>query len=97
MSRIQLTEPVTTVLQTHLCRDLLFGPLSQPGQVSNLVPEGGNLPSSSPVVASHPFVCVPNQGGQPPATVQFSEGGPVRLTRFVEMSLDSDCAHLKDD
>ena len=71
-----------------------FGPLSQPGQVFNVVPKGGNLPPSSPVVASHPFVGVPTQGGQPPATVQFSGGGPVRLTRFVEMSLDSYYAHL---
>ena len=46
------------------------------------------------MVASHPFVGVPTQGGQSPATVQFAEGGPVRLTRFVEMSLDSNYAHL---
>ena len=84
----------SAVLLTHLCRDLLFGPLSQPDQVPNLVPAGGNLPASSPAVASHPFVGLPTQGGQPPATVQFSERGPVRLTRFVEMSLDSCYAHL---
>ena len=66
-----------------------FGLLVQPDQVPNVVPAGGNLPASSPVVASHPFVGVPTQGGQSPATVQFAEGGPVRLTRFVEMSLDS--------
>ena len=41
---------------------------------------------------SHPFVSVPTQGGQPPATVQFVEGGPVHLTRFVKMLLDSCCA-----
>ena len=74
-----------------------FGLLSQSDLVSNLVPAGGNFPASSPVVASHPFVGVSTQGGQPPATVQFSEGGPVRLTRFtrfVKMTLDSYYAHL---
>ena len=76
------------MLLTHLCRDLLLG-LSLSQTKSNLVPAGGNLPASSPVVASHPFVGVRNQGGQPPATVQF-----LRLTRFVEMSLDSWHAHL---
>ena len=71
-----------------------FGPLVQPDQVPNVVPAGGNLPASSPVVTSHPFVGVPTQGGQSPATIQFAEGGPVRLTRFVEMSLESYYAHL---
>ena len=98
-----MSKPVFQSFQTHssavfliyLYRDPLFGPFVQPNKVPNVVPAGRNLPTSSPVVASHPFVGVPTQR-QSPATVLFSERGPVRFTRFVEMSLDSHCAHLNE-
>ena len=42
---------------------------------------------------SSPFVNL-SSSGNPSPVVPFAEGGPVRLTRFVEMSLDSFYAHL---
>ena len=46
----------------------------------------------SPIVVSHPFVTMPVAAEPPPSQstspFQFPEGGPVRLTRFVEMPLD---------
>ena len=69
-----------------------FGPLVQLDEVPNVVPAGGNLPASSPKVAS-PIRWRPNP--KRPVTSQFSlpkEVLPVRLTRFVEMS-DSYNAH----
>ena len=45
-----------------------------------------------PVVSS-PFVNL-SSSGNPSPVVPFAKGGPVRLTRFVEMSLGSYYAHL---
>ena len=46
----------------------------------------------SPIVVSHPFVTTPVAAEPPPSQsaspFQLTEGGPVRLTRFVEMPLD---------
>ena len=46
----------------------------------------------SPIVVSNPFVTMPVAAEPPPSQstypFQFPEGGPVRLTRFVEMPLD---------
>ena len=46
----------------------------------------------SPIVVSHPFVRMPVAGEPPPSQsaspFQFFEGGPVWLTRFVEVPLD---------
>ena len=49
----------------------------------------------SPVQASHPFVHIPNVGRSQAVTVPprpLTEGGLIRLTRFIEMSLDVYCA-----
>ena len=60
----------------------------------------------SPMQVSHPFVTVPDVTGgvqcATPApqslnhTLNFPEGGPVRLTRFVEISLDSYYARVQE-
>ena len=46
----------------------------------------------SPIVVSHPFVTMPVAAEHPPSQsaspFQFPEGGPVGLTRFVDMPLD---------
>ena len=52
----------------------------------------GHVVKTSPVVSS-PFVNL-SPSGNPSLVVPFAKGGPVRLTRFVEMSLDSYYAHL---
>ena len=62
-------------------------------------PSVSSTGGSSPMQVSHPFVTVPDvaEGVQysTPApqslnhTLNFPEGGPVRLTRFVEIPLDS--------
>ena len=44
-------------------------------------------------MVSSPFVNL-SSSGNPSPVVPFAEAGPVRLTRFVEMSLDSYYAHL---
>ena len=54
-------------------------------------PSSGPRCEDPPVVSS-PFVNL-SSSGNPSLVVPFAEAGPVRLTRFVEMSLDS-YAHL---
>ena len=90
-----MREPVLQSPIRPQCSRPIFAAISFWASLSvrlpNLVQAGGNLPLSSPVVASHPFVSVPTQGGQPPATVQFVEGGPPSFS-FCEMLFDSCCA-----
>ena len=77
-----------------------FGPLLRPGQDPIPAPTDSNLPvPANPVAASHPCIGAPGRGDQiitsPP--IQFSEGSPVRLTRFVEMPLDAYYASVNAD
>ena len=81
--------------QAHHCHDLLsdlpcnhgVNPFPMPGVRSVSAP-------ANPAVVPHQFIGTPVRGGQTPssAAIQFSEGGPVRLTWFVEMPLGACCA-----
>ena len=52
----------------------------------------------SPIVVSHPFVTMPVAAERPPSQsaspFEFPKGGPVRLTRFVEMPWDVYCTRV---
>ena len=64
------------------------------GHLVDSVPGGSAGAPANPASVSHSFIDTSVREVQTPASIQFTEGGPVRLTRFVEMPLDVYYARL---
>ena len=89
---VVVTNPVNARTSPALAATSLVDIQVLPSTVSPFSPEAPSVPTLlpvPPVVSNHFADLHPNAESCHSGPPSFSEGGPVRLTRFVEMSLDT--------